>query len=178
MTQGLRRPGRRPGGRRRLSRAWAGRRRPGAGSVPPRPAARRRGTYRGGRGCWRYWLRGERGLLRSSRQLLSPGDAGERPGRWAGALRVSPLRRAPLPGLSASFPLQAPPAERRFVSPAMASVPSAGCLLAKNQYYRSECSGRGPGAAAGAGAGGSSGPSRGDVLVVLTFGEVRKVMSG
>ncbi|NWQ74795.1 PDPFL protein, partial [Columbina picui] len=24
----------------------------------------------------------------------------------------------------------------------MASVPSAGCLLAKNQYYRSECSGR------------------------------------
>ncbi|NXK96876.1 PDPFL protein, partial [Formicarius rufipectus] len=23
----------------------------------------------------------------------------------------------------------------------MASVPSAGCLLAKNQYYRSECSG-------------------------------------
>ncbi|NWU81675.1 PDPFL protein, partial [Onychorhynchus coronatus] len=27
----------------------------------------------------------------------------------------------------------------------MASVPSAGCLLAKNQYYRSECSG-GPGA--------------------------------
>ncbi|NXH60031.1 PDPFL protein, partial [Rhabdornis inornatus] len=28
----------------------------------------------------------------------------------------------------------------------MASVPSAGCLLAKNQYYRSECS-AGPGAA-------------------------------
>ncbi|NXY01805.1 PDPFL protein, partial [Pteruthius melanotis] len=28
----------------------------------------------------------------------------------------------------------------------MASVPSAGCLLAKNQYYRSECSAR-PGAA-------------------------------
>ncbi|NXU43326.1 PDPFL protein, partial [Drymodes brunneopygia] len=28
----------------------------------------------------------------------------------------------------------------------MASVPSAGCLLAKNQYYRSECS-PGPGAA-------------------------------
>ncbi|NXF41147.1 PDPFL protein, partial [Nyctibius bracteatus] len=28
----------------------------------------------------------------------------------------------------------------------MASVPSAGCLLAKNQYYRSKCSG-GPGAA-------------------------------
>ncbi|NXM29774.1 PDPFL protein, partial [Oxyruncus cristatus] len=28
----------------------------------------------------------------------------------------------------------------------MASVPSAGCLLAKNQYYRSESSG-GPGAA-------------------------------
>ncbi|NWU00949.1 PDPFL protein, partial [Urocynchramus pylzowi] len=28
----------------------------------------------------------------------------------------------------------------------MASVPSAGCLLAKNQYYRSECS-EGPGAA-------------------------------
>ncbi|NWQ67085.1 PDPFL protein, partial [Neopipo cinnamomea] len=28
----------------------------------------------------------------------------------------------------------------------MASVPSAGCLLAKNQYYRSECLG-GPGAA-------------------------------
>ncbi|NWH96942.1 PDPFL protein, partial [Tichodroma muraria] len=27
----------------------------------------------------------------------------------------------------------------------MASVPSAGCLLAKNQYYRSECS-AGPGA--------------------------------
>ncbi|NXC93163.1 PDPFL protein, partial [Certhia familiaris] len=27
----------------------------------------------------------------------------------------------------------------------MASVPSAGCLLAKNQYYRSECSAR-PGA--------------------------------
>ncbi|NXJ61013.1 PDPFL protein, partial [Rostratula benghalensis] len=25
----------------------------------------------------------------------------------------------------------------------MASVPSVGCLLAKNQYYRSECSGRG-----------------------------------
>ncbi|NXU90303.1 PDPFL protein, partial [Xiphorhynchus elegans] len=25
----------------------------------------------------------------------------------------------------------------------MASVPSAGCLLAKNQYYRSECSGGG-----------------------------------
>ncbi|NWX72563.1 PDPFL protein, partial [Alca torda] len=25
----------------------------------------------------------------------------------------------------------------------MASVPSAGCLLAKNQYYRSKCSGRG-----------------------------------
>ncbi|NXB69800.1 PDPFL protein, partial [Donacobius atricapilla] len=24
----------------------------------------------------------------------------------------------------------------------MASVPSAGCLLAKNQYYRSECSAR------------------------------------
>ncbi|NXF06070.1 PDPFL protein, partial [Smithornis capensis] len=28
----------------------------------------------------------------------------------------------------------------------MASVPSAGCLLAKNQYYRSKCSGE-PGAA-------------------------------
>ncbi|KAF1475709.1 Pancreatic progenitor cell differentiation and proliferation factor-like protein, partial [Pygoscelis antarcticus] len=28
----------------------------------------------------------------------------------------------------------------------MASVPSAGCLLAKNQYYRSKCPG-GPGAA-------------------------------
>ncbi|NWR63154.1 PDPFL protein, partial [Bucorvus abyssinicus] len=27
----------------------------------------------------------------------------------------------------------------------MASVPSAGCLLAKNQYYRSKCSGRGGG---------------------------------
>ncbi|NWT46759.1 PDPFL protein, partial [Rissa tridactyla] len=25
----------------------------------------------------------------------------------------------------------------------MASVPSAGCLLAKNQYYRSKCSGWG-----------------------------------
>ncbi|NXJ75785.1 PDPFL protein, partial [Trogon melanurus] len=25
----------------------------------------------------------------------------------------------------------------------MASVPSAGCLLAKNQYYRSKCSGSG-----------------------------------
>ncbi|NXJ04875.1 PDPFL protein, partial [Odontophorus gujanensis] len=25
----------------------------------------------------------------------------------------------------------------------MASVPSAGCLLAKNQYYRSKCSGPG-----------------------------------
>ncbi|KFV45927.1 Pancreatic progenitor cell differentiation and proliferation factor-like, partial [Gavia stellata] len=25
----------------------------------------------------------------------------------------------------------------------MASVPSAGCLLAKNQYYRSKCSGAG-----------------------------------
>ncbi|NXN24086.1 PDPFL protein, partial [Nycticryphes semicollaris] len=28
----------------------------------------------------------------------------------------------------------------------MASVPSVGCLLAKNQYYRSKCPGEGPGA--------------------------------
>ncbi|NXI70201.1 PDPFL protein, partial [Anseranas semipalmata] len=39
----------------------------------------------------------------------------------------------------------------------MASVPSAGCLLAKNQYYRSKCSG-------GAGAAPRS-PRLGDALL-------------
>lgn len=33
--------------------------------------------------------------------------------------------------------------ERSILLAAMASVPSAGCLLAKNQYYRSKCSGTG-----------------------------------
>lgn len=33
--------------------------------------------------------------------------------------------------------------ERSILLAAMASVPSAGCLLAKNQYYRSKCSGPG-----------------------------------
>lgn len=68
------------------------------------------------------------------------------------AQRVLPIApgtaRSPCPGLSASFSPQAPPGESRIPHPvaAMASVPSAGCLLAKNQYYRSECS-AGPGAA-------------------------------
>ncbi|NXT36478.1 PDPFL protein, partial [Pelecanoides urinatrix] len=40
----------------------------------------------------------------------------------------------------------------------MASVPSAGCLLAKNQYYRSKCSGAGscPTSPAGGFSGGGS----------------------
>ncbi|NXJ54191.1 PDPFL protein, partial [Spizaetus tyrannus] len=57
----------------------------------------------------------------------------------------------------------------------MASVPSAGCLLAKNQYYRSKCSG-GPGAAppsrGGSSGGGRLSPpslSRGDCLMVWAF---------
>ncbi|NXV10825.1 PDPFL protein, partial [Cepphus grylle] len=47
----------------------------------------------------------------------------------------------------------------------MASVPSAGCLLAKNQYYRSKCSGWGSRSRPGLGlppprpGGGSSGVS-------------------
>ncbi|KFP56507.1 Pancreatic progenitor cell differentiation and proliferation factor-like, partial [Cariama cristata] len=44
----------------------------------------------------------------------------------------------------------------------MASVPSAGCLLAKNQYYRSKCSGGcRPGGSWGAGRLSPPGLSRG-----------------
>ncbi|NXT91110.1 PDPFL protein, partial [Anhinga rufa] len=41
----------------------------------------------------------------------------------------------------------------------MASVPSAGCLLAKNQYYRSKCSGSCPPAPAGGAPRGAQPPS-------------------
>ncbi|KAM6103453.1 pancreatic progenitor cell differentiation and proliferation factor-like protein [Theristicus caerulescens] len=53
------------------------------------------------------------------------------------AAEGSTVLLVPLDGCS-PWATQVPPGEKRFPcrAAAMASVPSAGCLLAKNQYYR------------------------------------------
>lgn len=68
---------------------------------------------------------------------------------WAGSIPSHPVpSHRPQGGPPAAvthlyrvLPTSASPPERSVFPAAMASVPSAGCLLAKNQYYRSKCSG-------------------------------------
>lgn len=110
---------------------------PGGGSRPPCPIKGSPGPS--GAQCGA-------GPVSASPRPPSLGHAGEQQGR---ALGTAPPRagHSLSPGTAHPFPprLLRRKADSPFVA-AMASVPSAGCLLAKNQYYRSECS-AGPGAA-------------------------------